>query len=67
MLWILWFTISLGSGTIGHFPVDGTYESAAACAADAKDYWIPLLEKQFPNDPRLTVYCEQHPSAKRRI
>lgn len=57
-IWILWFTITISAGHIGHFPVDHQYPSSEACLKDGRVHWAPMLEQQFPNDPHLTVYCK---------
>lgn len=58
LCWVLWFTVTLAPGQIGHFPVTGTFGSAAQCAAEGQRVWVPLLTSQWPTDPHRTVYCQ---------
>lgn len=55
--WILWFTITLTPGQIGHFPVTGEFPSMKACVKEGTETWVPLIESQWPTDTHLTIYC----------
>jgi hypothetical protein len=57
IVYILWFTITLMPGVDGHFPVDQEFPTLTLCMKAAEEHWVPLLTKQFPNDPHLTVAC----------
>ena len=60
LYFVLWFVISLEPGHLRHIPMVDYYETMAACEAD-KPELLATIQKMWPDDPALRVYCEPFP------
>ena len=58
LCYVLWFTITITPGHVGHFPIDETFSSLKTWLTRGDTYWVPILLQQFPNDDGLHLYCK---------